>query len=188
MPCQVGVCRSPSGARGDACFRRWSAHHGPEPSSFSRIPTRRNLARGPGTVGGGRWSSRCSANGLDRMAEGHREEDHGSEKLDIDAAATDVAPSPASVSGSAGLRRWRRSRSTAYQKTLRSGCRSGGQRRSRLAGSDLRLDFPEALVGSASMRAQGTSQVFHPRRLGGVRLVVDVGCGDRGRTAFHRNG
>ncbi|HJY44136.1 MAG TPA: hypothetical protein VJ301_05910, partial [Propionibacteriaceae bacterium] len=35
--------------------------------------------------------------GLDRMAEGHREEDHGSAKLDTDAAAVDEAPSPASV-------------------------------------------------------------------------------------------
>ncbi|HJQ89089.1 MAG TPA: hypothetical protein VJ820_16700, partial [Propionibacteriaceae bacterium] len=41
--------------------------------------------------------------GLDRMAEGHRKNDHGSEKLDTDAAAVEEAPSPASVSGSAGL-------------------------------------------------------------------------------------
>ena len=38
---------------------------------------------------------------LDRMAEGNRAEDHGSEKLDTDAAATDTAPSSASVSGAA---------------------------------------------------------------------------------------
>jgi ZIP family zinc transporter len=40
---------------------------------------------------------------LDRMAEGEHEEDHGSEKLDVDAAADDEAPSAASVSGAAGL-------------------------------------------------------------------------------------
>ena len=40
---------------------------------------------------------------LDRMAEGHRKDDHGSEKLDLDAAAQDAPPSQASVSGAAGL-------------------------------------------------------------------------------------
>lgn len=40
---------------------------------------------------------------LDRMAEGNREKDHGSEKLDVDAAAADEAASSASVSGTAGL-------------------------------------------------------------------------------------
>lgn len=40
---------------------------------------------------------------LDRAAEGHREEDHGSEKLDVDAAARREVPSSASVSGAAGL-------------------------------------------------------------------------------------
>jgi len=40
---------------------------------------------------------------LDRLADGHRQEDSGSEKLAIDAAAEDAAPSPASVSGAAGL-------------------------------------------------------------------------------------
>ena len=40
---------------------------------------------------------------LDRMAEGHRKDDHGSEKLDLDAAAQDAPPSPASVSRAAGL-------------------------------------------------------------------------------------
>ena len=35
---------------------------------------------------------------LDRMAEGHRKDDHGSEKLDLDAAAQDAPASPASVS------------------------------------------------------------------------------------------
>jgi zinc transporter, ZIP family len=34
---------------------------------------------------------------LDRMAEGHRKDDHGSEKLDLDAAAQD-APSPRHLS------------------------------------------------------------------------------------------
>ena len=40
---------------------------------------------------------------LDRMAEGRRKDDHGSEKLDLDAAAQDAPPSQASVSGAAGL-------------------------------------------------------------------------------------
>jgi len=40
---------------------------------------------------------------LDRMAEGHRKDDHGSEKLDLDAAAQDAPTSPASVTGAAGL-------------------------------------------------------------------------------------
>lgn len=40
---------------------------------------------------------------LDRAAQGHRPESHGSEKLDVDAAAEEKAPSPASVSGAAGL-------------------------------------------------------------------------------------
>lgn len=40
---------------------------------------------------------------LDRVAEGRREKDHGSEKLDVDAAAEGTAPSSSSVSGAAGL-------------------------------------------------------------------------------------
>src|SRR5687767_9364797 len=38
---------------------------------------------------------------LDRYAEGSRPEDHGSEKLDTDAAAEEERPSSASVSGAA---------------------------------------------------------------------------------------
>src|SRR3712207_4821075 len=40
---------------------------------------------------------------LDRLAEGDRREDHGSEKLDTDAAAEDESASRPSVSGAAGL-------------------------------------------------------------------------------------
>jgi ZIP family zinc transporter len=40
---------------------------------------------------------------LDRYAQGHRAEDHGSEKLDTDAAAKERAPSPASTTGAAGI-------------------------------------------------------------------------------------
>jgi hypothetical protein len=51
----------------------------------------------------GAVASTLSSQQLDRLAEGHREEDHGSAKLDKDAAAQDAAPSAAFVSGSA---RW----------------------------------------------------------------------------------
>lgn len=46
--------------------------------------------------------------GLDRLAEGHREEDHGSEKLDTDAAAVDEAPSPDRLPARPGLHCWPR--------------------------------------------------------------------------------
>ncbi|MDQ3114005.1 MAG: zinc permease [Actinomycetota bacterium] len=98
---------------------------------------------------------------LDRMAEGHREEDHGSEKLDVDAAATDRTPSPASVSGAAGLALLAAvtldgvPENLALGVTLTEG--SGGLA---LLAAIFVSNFPEALVGSASMRAQGRSSVF----------------------------
>ena len=98
---------------------------------------------------------------LDRMAEGHREEDHGSEKLDVDAAATDRTPSPASVSGAAGLALLAAvtldgvPENLALGVTLTEG--SGGLA---LLAAIFVSNFPEALVGSASMRAQGRSSAF----------------------------
>jgi len=61
---------------------------------------------------------------LDRAAEGSREVDHGSEKLDTDAAAQDAAPSPSSVSGAAGMALLQPSPSTEYRRTSLSVCRS----------------------------------------------------------------
>src|SRR5687767_4798112 len=43
------------------------------------------------------------SNRLDKAAEGNHPEDHGSEKLDLDAAAEEKAPSSASTSGAAGI-------------------------------------------------------------------------------------
>lgn len=61
---------------------------------------------------------------LDRMAEGHREVDHGSEKLDSDAAAGDAAPTPASVSGGAGLALLAAVTLDGVRRTWRWACRS----------------------------------------------------------------
>ena len=98
---------------------------------------------------------------LDRMAEGHREEDHGSEKLDTDAAAADVAPSPASVSGSAGLALLAAVTLDGVPENVALGVSLGeGTGGLALLAAIFVSNFPEALVGSASMRAQGRSQVF----------------------------
>ncbi len=98
---------------------------------------------------------------LDRLAEGHREEDHGSEKLDVDAAAKDRAPSPASVSGAAGLALLAAVTLDGVPENLALGVSlaegSGGLA---LLAAIFVSNFPEALVGSASMRAQGRSTGF----------------------------
>ena len=98
---------------------------------------------------------------LDRLAEGHREDDHGSEKLDTDAAAEDAPASPASVTGAAGLALLAAATLDGVPENLVLGVSLGEE-----AGSLALLvaifvaNFPEALVGSASMRAQGRSTAF----------------------------
>jgi ZIP family zinc transporter len=98
---------------------------------------------------------------LDRLAEGHRKDDQGSEKLDIDAAAADAPASPASVTGAAGLALLAAATLDGIPENLVLGVSLGEE------GGGLALlvaifvaNFPEALVGSASMRAQGRSTAF----------------------------
>ncbi len=98
---------------------------------------------------------------LDRLAEGHREEDHGSEKLDADAAAQDKTASPASVSGAAGLALLAAVTLDGVPENLALGVSLGeGTGGFALLAAIFVSNFPEALVGSASMRAQGRSQKF----------------------------
>ena len=98
---------------------------------------------------------------LDRMAEGHRKDDHGSEKLDVDAAAQDAAPSPASVSGAAGLALLAAATLDGVPENLVLGVALGeGSGGIALLAAIFVANFPEALVGSASMREQGRSQAF----------------------------
>ena len=98
---------------------------------------------------------------LDRMAEGHRKDDHGSEKLDLDAAAQDAAPSPASVSGAAGLALLAAATLDGVPENLVLGVALGeGSGGIALLAAIFVANFPEALVGSASMRVQGRSQAF----------------------------
>ena len=98
---------------------------------------------------------------LDRMAQPGRDEPHGSDKLDPDAAATDRAPSPASTSGAAGLALLAAvtldgvPENTALGVSLGEG--TGGLA---LLAAIFVSNFPEALVGSASMREQGRSNRF----------------------------
>ncbi len=98
---------------------------------------------------------------LDRMAEGHRKEDHGSEKLDTDAAAVDAPASAASVSGAAGLALLAAATLDGIPENLVLGVSLGeGSGGVALLVAIFVANFPEALVGSASMRAQGRSQTF----------------------------
>lgn len=98
---------------------------------------------------------------LDRLAEGHREEDHGSEKLDTDAAAEGKAPSPASVSGTAGLALLGAVTLDGVPENLALGVTlGGGSAGIALLAAIFVSNFPESLVGSASMKAQGRSQGF----------------------------
>jgi len=98
---------------------------------------------------------------LDRMAEGHRKDDHGSEKLDLDAAAQDAPASPASVSGAAGLALLAAATLDGVPENLVLGVALGeGSGGIALLAAIFVANFPEALVGSASMREQGRSQAF----------------------------
>ena len=98
---------------------------------------------------------------LDRKAEGHQDEDHGSEKLDIDAPASDAAASPASVSGAAGLALLAAVTLDGVPENVALGVSlSDGTGGLALLAAIFVSNFPEALVGSASMQAQGRSQLF----------------------------
>jgi ZIP family zinc transporter len=98
---------------------------------------------------------------LDRKAEGHREEDHGSEKLDKDAAAQDEAPSPASVTGAAGLALLAAVTLDGVPENVALGVSLGeGTGGIALLAAIFVSNFPESLVGSASMRAQGRSTAY----------------------------
>jgi zinc transporter, ZIP family len=98
---------------------------------------------------------------LDRMAEGHRKDDHGSEKLDLDAAAQDAPPSPASVSGAAGLALLAAATLDGIPENLVLGVSLGeGSGGIALLAAIFAANFPEALVSSASMRTRGRSQAF----------------------------
>jgi ZIP family zinc transporter len=98
------------------------------------------------------------SNRLDQMAEGNRAEDHGSEKLDLDAAAEEKSPSAASVSGAAGLALLAAVTLDGIPENIALGVSLGeGSGGLALLAAIFVSNFPEALVGSASMRAQGRS-------------------------------
>ncbi len=98
---------------------------------------------------------------LDRVAQGGREQRHGSEKLDPDAAAQDRAPSSASTSGSAGLALLAAVTLDGVPENVALGVSLGGGTGGlALLAAIFVSNFPEALVGSASMRAQGRSKRF----------------------------
>jgi zinc transporter, ZIP family len=98
---------------------------------------------------------------LDRLAEGHRKADHGSEKLDADAAASDTPTSAASVSGAAGLALLAAVTLDGVPENIALGVSLGeGTGGLALLAAIFVSNFPEALVGSASMQAQGRSQRF----------------------------
>lgn len=98
---------------------------------------------------------------LDRIAEGDRGEDHGSEKLDKDAAAQERSASSASVTGAAGLALLAAVTLDGVPENVALGVSLGeGTGGIALLAAIFVSNFPEALVGSASMRAQGRSQAF----------------------------
>jgi ZIP family zinc transporter len=98
---------------------------------------------------------------LDRAAEGHHPVDHGSEKLDVDAAAEDKAPTTASVSGAAGLALLAAVTLDGVPENVALGVSLGeGSGGLALLAAIFVSNFPEALVGSASMRSQGRTRGF----------------------------
>lgn len=98
---------------------------------------------------------------LDRMAEGAGPQDHGSEKMDVDAAAHDEPTSAASVSGAAGVALLAAVTLDGVPENIALGVSLGeGSGGLALLAAIFVSNFPEALVGSASMRAQGRSQTF----------------------------
>ncbi len=98
---------------------------------------------------------------LDRVAQPGREEPHGSDKLDPDAAASDRAPSPASTSGAAGFALLAAVTLDGVPENVALGISLGGGTGGlALLAAIFVSNFPEALVGSASMRERGRSQRF----------------------------
>ncbi len=98
---------------------------------------------------------------LDRAAQGPREQSHGSEKLDTDAAAEQRRPSTASTSGAAGLALLAAVTLDGVPENVALGISLGGGTGGlALLAAIFVSNFPEALVGSASMRAQGRSQRY----------------------------
>ena len=98
---------------------------------------------------------------LDRAAEGQHSVDHGSEKLDIDAAAQEKAPTSASVTGAAGLALLAAVTLDGVPENVALGVSLGeGSGGLALLAAIFVSNFPEALVGSASMRSQGRSRGF----------------------------
>ena len=98
---------------------------------------------------------------LDRLAEGRHPQEHGSEKLDVDAAAEDEPSSSASVSGAAGVALLAAVTLDGVPENIALGVSLGeGSGGLALLAAIFVSNFPEALVGSASMRAQGRSQGF----------------------------
>ena len=98
---------------------------------------------------------------LDRLAEGNHPEDHGSEKLDADAAAHDSPTSSPSRTGAAGLALLAAVTLDGVPENVALGVSLGDEAGGlALLAAIFVSNFPEALVGSASMRAQGRSQAF----------------------------
>lgn len=98
---------------------------------------------------------------LDKVAEGRVEQEHGSEKLDTDAAAREIPATTASVSGAAGLALLAAVILDGVPENLALGISlTEGTGGLALLAAIFVSNFPEALVGSASMRAQGRSSGF----------------------------
>lgn len=98
---------------------------------------------------------------LDRLAQGRRPQADGSEKLDVDAAAADRAPSSASTGGAAGLALLAAVTLDGVPENVALGVSLGeGTGGLALLAAIFVSNFPEALVGSASMREQGRSGTF----------------------------
>ncbi|GAA4964351.1 ZIP family metal transporter [Actinoplanes utahensis] len=98
---------------------------------------------------------------LDRWAQAGRPDAQGSDKLDVDAAAQDRAPSTASTSGAAGLALLAAVTLDGVPENVALGVSLGeGSGGLALLAAIFVSNFPEALVGSASMREQGRSQTF----------------------------
>jgi zinc transporter, ZIP family len=84
--------------------------------------------------------------------------EEGSEKLDVDAAAQEHAPSPTSTRGAAGLALLAAVTLDGVPENLALGISLGeGTGGLALLAAIFVSNFPESLVGSASMRAQGRS-------------------------------
>ncbi|HKJ12551.1 MAG TPA: zinc permease [Ornithinimicrobium sp.] len=112
---------------------------------------------------------------LDHVAEGDVEEDHGSEKLDTDAAASDRASSSASISGAAGLALLAAVTLDGVPENIALGVSLGeGTGGLALLAAIFVSNFPESLVGSASMRAQGRSQAWIVGTWGICALLLTV--------------